>query len=101
MVNQEPNQETLFLVGSWLRPEDFGTSTPKKACDSLSVLGTLMGTISIFWKFIENFPDFDIFGCIVSTFKKPYSGTICYQPYVLKLLPYILALVCIWLILLI
>ena len=24
MVNHGPNQETLFLVGSWLRPEDFG-----------------------------------------------------------------------------
>jgi hypothetical protein len=28
MVNQEPNQETLFLVGSWLRPEDFGFGHP-------------------------------------------------------------------------
>jgi hypothetical protein len=24
MENQEQNQETFFLVGSWLRPEDFG-----------------------------------------------------------------------------
>jgi hypothetical protein len=28
MVNREPNQETLFLVGSWLRPEDFGFGHP-------------------------------------------------------------------------
>ena len=26
--NHVPNQEAFFLVGSWLRPEDFGFGTP-------------------------------------------------------------------------
>ena len=33
MVNQEPNQETLFLLGSWLRPEDFGFGHPLGVVD--------------------------------------------------------------------
>ena len=28
MASQEPNQDTLFLVGSWLRPYNFGFGHP-------------------------------------------------------------------------
>ena len=35
--NRVPNREAFFLVGSWLRPEDFGFGQPLAAATAIAV----------------------------------------------------------------